>query len=173
MYNNKEVLAIIPARGGSKRLPGKNIKDLNGKPLIAWTIDAALRSKYIDKSVVSTDDEIIAEISQKYGAEVPFIRPKELATDTASSIDVILHAINFYKTKGEPFEYVILLQPTSPLRTTEDIDHAFEMLNEETKAIVSVCETEHPPLWSNTLPKDLSMKDFLAKEILNKRSQDL
>jgi len=173
MYNNKKVLAIIPARGGSKRLPGKNILDLNGKPLIAWTIEAAKKSINIDKLIVSTDDNNIANISKRYGAEVPFMRPKELSSDTASSIDVILHAINFYKEKNLEFEYVLLLQPTSPLRITEDIDNAFKILDNNTKAIVSVCETEHSPLWSNTLPDDLSMKDFISSEIKNKRSQDL
>ncbi len=173
MYNNKRVLAIIPARGGSKRLPRKNILDLNGKPLIAWTIEAALKSRYIDKTIVSTDDKEIAEISDKYGAEVPFMRPKRLASDTASSVDVILHAINFYKEKGNNFEYIVLLQPTSPLRMDEDIDAAFEQLDDKTKAVVSVCETEHTPLWSNTLPADLSMKDFIRPEIKNVRSQDL
>ncbi len=173
MYNNKKVLAIIPARGGSKRLPGKNILDLAGKPLIAWTIEAARQSRFIDKVVVSTDDKVIMQISLKYGADVPFLRPPELATDTASSIDVVYHAINFFKENGESYDYIILLQPTSPLRTSKDIDNAFEMLNDKTKAVVSVCETDHPPLWSNTLPEDLSMKDFIKPEIKNKRSQDL
>ncbi len=173
MYNEKKVLAVIPARGGSKRLPKKNILNLAGKPLIAWTIEEAKKSKYIDKLIVSTDSTEIAEISKKYGAEVPFIRPKELASDTASSIDVILHAINFFKNKGDTYEYIVLLQPTSPLRKVDDIDKAFEMINKDTKAVVSVCETEHSPLWSNTLPNDLSMKDFIKPEIKNKRSQDL
>jgi CMP-N,N'-diacetyllegionaminic acid synthase len=173
MYNDKKVLAVIPARGGSKRLPNKNILDLAGKPLIAWTIEAAKKSKYIDTLIVSTDSQKIAKVCEKYGAKVPFMRPKELATDTANSIDVILHAIDFYKKLGLNYEYIILLQPTSPLRTAEDIDDAFESFGEDTKAVVSVCETEHPPLWSNTLPEDLSMKDFIRLKIKNKRSQDL
>jgi N-acylneuraminate cytidylyltransferase/CMP-N,N'-diacetyllegionaminic acid synthase len=173
MYQRKKVLAIIPARGGSKRLPRKNILDLNGKPLIAWTIDAALKSKYIDKTIVSTDDKEIADISTKYGAEVPFIRPAHLSTDTASSIDVVFHAVEFLKKNNEQYDIVILLQPTSPLRTTKDINKALEMLNNKTKAVISVCETDHPPLWSNTLPEDHSMKDFIRPEIKNKRSQDL
>ncbi len=173
MLKGKKVLAIIPARKGSKRLPNKNILDLNGKPLIAWTIEAAKESRYIDRIIVSTDSGVIAGISKKFGAEVPFIRPKELAGDTASSIDVIIHVINSLKDMGETFDYLILLQPTSPLRIAQDIDKAFEMLNNSTKAIVSVCETEHPPLWSNTLPDDLSMKDFIRPEMRNIRSQDL
>lgn len=168
-----KVLAIIPARAGSKRLPCKNILDLNGKPLIVWTIEAAKKSQLIDKLIVSTDDNQIANISKQCGAEVPFIRPNELSSDTSNSIDVILHAINFYKENGTEFEYILLLQPTSPLRTKEDIDAAFIMLDNKTKAVVSVCETEHSPLWSNTLPDNLSMKEFIRREIKNKRSQDL
>jgi len=170
MYNNKKILAVITARAKSKRLPNKNILDLAGKPLIAWTIDTAKKSKYIDKLIVSTDSEDIKKISEKYGAEVPFLRPDELSNDTADSISVIKHAINFYQGQ---FNYILLLQPTSPLRTVKDIDNAIEMLNDDTKAIVSVCKTEHSPLWSNTLPDNLSMKNFIRYEIKNKRSQDL
>ena len=171
MINNKKILAIITARAGSKRLPNKNILDLAGKPLIAWTIDEAKKSKYIDKLIVSTDSEKIAEISKKYGTEVPFMRPKELADDNATSIDVIKHAIEFLGK--DKFDYILLLQPTSPLRTIDEIDNAIEMLDDNTKAVVSVCETEHSPLWSNTLPEDLSMKNFIRSEVKNKRSQDL
>ena len=114
MINGKSILAIIPARGGSKRMPRKNIVNLEGRPLIAWTIEAALRCLFIDEVMVSTDDDEIAEVSKKYGAKVPFIRPTALATDLATSIDVVEHAINFYAdTFGKKFDYVILLQPTS------------------------------------------------------------
>ena len=170
MYKNKKILAIIPARSGSKRLPNKNILNLAGKPLIAWTIEEAKKSKYIDKIVVSTDSEQIAEISTQYGAEIPFLRPAELAQDTTSSIDVIKYCLENIK---ENFDYLMLLQPTSPLRTSEDIDNAINLLDENTLAVVSVCETEHSPLWSNTLPEDLSMENFLRPEVKNKRSQDL
>jgi len=170
MINGKKILAIIPAREGSKRLLNKNILNLAGKPLIAWSIEVAKASKYIDKLIVSTDSEKIAAIGKQYNAEVPFIRPKEIATDEASSFDVILHAI---QSLDENYDYILLLQPTSPLRNTQDIDAACELLNENTPAVVSVCETEHSPLWSNTLPDDLSMIDFIRPEIKNKRSQDL
>lgn len=173
MYSNKKVLAIIPARGGSKRLPNKNILQLRGRPLIAWTIMTAIKSFYLDKIIVSTDSDQIASIGQEFGASIPFIRPDELATDTSSSFDVIIHAIDFYKSQGEVFDYIVLLQPTSPLRTTKDLNDAFSMINEETKCVVSVCATEHPPLWANTLPEDLNMKDFIKPELNNKRSQDL
>lgn len=156
---------------GSKRLPNKNILDLAGKPLIAWTIEAGKTSKYIDKLIVSTDSQEIANISKKYGAEVPFIRPEKLASDSASSISVIKHAIEFFEKN---YDYILLLQPTSPLRTAKDIDSAIEMLNDKsTKAVVSVTVTEHSPLLANTLPNDLSMRDFLNDEVKNKRSQDL
>lgn len=170
MYKNKKILAVVTARAGSKRLSNKNILDLAGKPLIAWTIKAAQKSEYIDKLIVSTDSEKIAEISKQYGAEVPFLRPNRLSNDTADSFSVLEHSIAFFKNQ---FDYILLLQPTSPLRTTNDINTAIEMLNTSIKGVVSVCETEHSPLWSNTLPDDLSMKDFIRPEIKNKRSQDL
>ena len=176
MYKGKTILGLIPARGGSKGLPGKNIIPLLGKPLIAWTIEQALASKYLDRVVVSTDDKEIAEISKKYGAEVPFIRPKELATDEAKGIDVVLHTINCLKEndKRKQYDLIILLQPTSPLRATEDVDKAIELLFlKEAKAIVSVCEVDHHPLWANTLPEDECMKDFIRQEIMNKNRQEL
>ena len=176
MYKGKNILGLIPARGGSKGLPRKNIKPLLGKPLIAWTIEEALASKYLDRLIVSTDDKEIAEISKKYGAEVPFIRPKELAEDNAKGIDVALHAIDWLKKndKQKQYDLLMLLQPTSPLRTTEDIDKAIELLFlKDAKAIVSVCEVDHYPLWSNTLPENGCMKDFIRKEIMNKNRQEL
>jgi N-acylneuraminate cytidylyltransferase/CMP-N,N'-diacetyllegionaminic acid synthase len=171
MINNKKVLAIIPARGGSKGLPGKNIKSLYGKPLIAWTIEEAKKSNYIDKILVSSDDKEIIEIAKKYRAEVPFVRPKELASNTAKGIDVIKHAINYFK---EEFKIIILLQPTSPLRTVKDIEKAFnEFEREKVKAVVSVCELEHPLQWTGTLPANLNMKNFIRNSIKNTNRQEL
>ena len=166
---NKTFLAIIPARGGSKRLPRKNILDLCGKPLISWSIEAALKSKYISKVVVSSDDEEILNISSNFGADI-IKRPYELANDTATTFDAIKHTIN----NLEKYDYIVLLQPTSPLRNENQIDEAIELLEEkQADAIVSVCEMDHSPLWSNTLPKDGNMNNFLRDEVLNKRSQDL
>lgn len=166
---NKTFLAIIPARGGSKRLPRKNILDLCGKPLISWSIEAALKSKYISKVVVSSDDEEILNISSNFGADI-IKRPYELANDTATTFDAIKHTIN----NLEKYDYIVLLQPTSPLRNEKHIDEAIELLEEkQADAIVSVCEMDHSPLWSNTLPEDGNMRGFLREEILNKRSQDL
>lgn len=174
MIGEHRLLAIIPARGGSKRLPRKNILDLAGKPLIAWSIEAALGSKYIDRAIVSTDDEEIVKISRKYGADVPFIRPDELATDESSSVDVVLHAINILKERGEEYEYIVLLQPTSPLRTAINIDESVQLLDDTASdAVISVCKAEHNPLWSNILPADNDLSGFIDCSILNKRSQDL
>lgn len=176
MYKGKTILGLIPARSGSKGLPRKNIKPLLGKPLIAWTIEQALASKYLDRLIVSTDDEGIAEVSRKYGAEIPFIRPKELAEDNAKGIDVVLHTIDWLNEndKQKQYDLIILLQPTSPLRATEDIDKAIELLFlKKAKAIVSVCEVDHHPLWTNILPKDGCMKDFSRQEITNKNRQEL
>lgn len=162
-------LAIIPARGGSKRLPRKNILDLCGKPLIAYTVEVALKSKYIDKVVVTSDDEEILQISKEFGAEA-IKRPDYLASDSATTFDAIKHTIDSL----EKYEYIVLLQATSPLRNSKHIDEAIELLEEKkADAVVSVCEMEHSPLWSNTLDDTLSMNDFLKDEVLNKRSQDL
>ena len=176
MYKGKTILGLIPARGGSKGLPRKNIKPLLGKPLIAWTIEQSLASKYLDRVVVSTDDKEVAEISKKYGAEVPFMRPKELAEDNAKGIDVVLHTIDWLEENDQRKQYdlLMLLQPTSPLRKSEDIDKVIELLFlKKAKEIVSVCEVDHHPLWANTLPENGCMKNFIRKEIMNKNRQEL
>jgi len=148
MYKNKKILAIIPARGGSKGLPGKNIKPLLGKPLIGWTIEHAKESKYIDEVFVTTDFNEIAEVSLQFGLNVPFLRPEELSKDNTSSMDVVEHVLNYYESNNINFNYIILLEPTSPLRKKNDIDSAIELLvnNEDADGIVSVGEVhlEHP-----------------------------
>jgi CMP-N-acetylneuraminic acid synthetase len=169
----ERVLAIIPARKGSKRLVNKNLLSLNGKPLIEWTINEAQKATCISELIVSTDSLEIKKFSETKGVHVPFLRPEEFSGDTATSIDVVFHALEFFKNKGITFEYCLLLQPTSPLRSDHDIENAFNLLNETTEGVVSVCELDHSPLWSNTLPDDGSMKHFLSDEIKNKRSQDL
>jgi len=174
MINDKKILAIIPARGGSKRLPRKNILPLNGKPLIAWTIEAALQSPYIDKVIVSTDDHQIGEVSEEYGVAVPFYRPAHLSSDTATSIDVVLHVVDKMSEADEYYDIIMLLQPTSPLRQSGHINQAcIEFVEKGADGIISVCETEHSPLWCNTLPENNSMTNFLPNEFQNKRSQDL
>jgi CMP-N,N'-diacetyllegionaminic acid synthase len=174
LFNNKRILALIPARGGSKGLPRKNILPFLGKPLIAWTIEQALASTYLDRVIVSTDDDEIADISKSYGAEVPFIRPKELATDDAKAIDVFLHALNWLSMNNDHFDLVMILQPTSPLRISDDIDASIKLFfSKEAQAVVSVCEADYHPYWSNILPKDGCMKDFIRPEILHKNRQEL
>lgn len=148
MYGNKKILAIIPARGGSKGVPRKNIRALCGKPLIAWTIEEMKKSKYIDHSIVSTEDDEIKKVAESFGGNVPFMRPQELARDDTPGIEPVLHAID----KLPDYDYVILLQVTSPLRTVEDIDGAIELcINRQAKSCVSITETEHSPYWLYSL----------------------
>lgn len=162
MINNSKVLAIVPARSGSKGLPNKNIKEFCGKPLLAWPIQAARSSAYIDCVAVSTDSQKYADIASNYLAEVPYLRPEELAKDTATSFDVIDHCLKWYKeNKNMIFKYVVLLEPTSPLTEAEDIDKAIEFLEKSSvaKSLVTVVKAEsfHPDfcvtLGSNALIK--------------------
>lgn len=127
MIKNQKIIAIIPARGGSKGLPGKNIKPLLGKPLIAWTIEKARSSKYIDRVFTSTDDKKIAEVSKKYGVEIPFLRPAKMAKDKSPVSEAIMHALSRFEEMGERFDILIILEPTSPLRKDNDIDNAIEL----------------------------------------------
>lgn len=148
MINGKSVLAIIPARGGSKGVPRKNIRDLAGKPLIAWTIEAARKSVYIDRVILSSDDPEIIDVAKSWGCDVPFIRPAELARDETPGIDPVIHALE--KLPG--YDYAVLLQPTSPLRITEDIDASIARCEESgAPACVSVTEPAHHPHWMYTL----------------------
>jgi len=149
MINGESILAIIPARGGSKGLPNKNILELGGKPLIAWSIEAALDSKYIDRLIVSTDSKKIADAAKQNNCEVPFMRPPELATDDANSNDVILHALD---KLGDLYDVVMVLQPTSPLRGSKDIDQALEFMQKNNiSTIVSICRSNKPLHWHFTL----------------------
>ena len=174
MYKGKKILALIPARSGSKGLPDKNIRPFLGKPLIAWTVGQAKRSRYIDRIIVSTDSEKITNISKRYGAQIPFLRPNKLAGHKTKMIDVILHALGRLNGNDEIYDLLMLLQPTSPLRTAEDIDGAIKLLfRKEASAVVSVCEAEHHPLWSNMLPRDGCMKNFMKLDVINKNRQEL
>lgn len=160
MINGKSIIAMIPARGGSKGLPGKNIKELCGKPLIAWSIEAGLNSKYIDEVMVTTDSEEIARIARGFGASVPFIRPSELASDTATSFDAIKHAIDFYEQELDRiFDYIVLLEPTSPLREKGDIDGMIDKIismEERFDAIVSLGEVhEHPSIMKKLMRDEI------------------
>jgi CMP-N-acetylneuraminic acid synthetase len=145
---NEKVLAIIPARAGSKGIPGKNIKPIAGQPLINWTIRQALGSKLLDKVIVSTDGENVAKIAIRAGADVPFLRPEALAQDSSPTSDVVIHALDFFRENGIEYEMVAVLEPTSPLRKVSDIDKGIAHLRArpDAYALVSVGEvhTEHP-----------------------------
>lgn len=165
-------LAVIPARSGSKGLKDKNIKLMNGKPLLAYSIEAALQSGIFDCVHVSTDSVLYAEIGRKYGADIPFLRSDEMASDSAGSWDVVLEVIQKYKGLGQTYDMVTLLQPTSPLRDAADIVSAYkECKAKKAKAIVSVCEMEHSPLWSNVLSDDLSMEGFVKYQANRQRQR--
>lgn len=170
MTNEKpRVLGLITARGGSKRLPRKNLLPVGGKPLMAWTIEAARSSRCIDRLVLSTDDEAIASTAQTFGCEVPFRRPPALSTDEASSIDVVVHALQ--QLPG--FTHFILLQPTSPLRSTDDIDAAFNcMIARGATSCVSVKPCTESPFWMYTVRDDGTMAP-VASEYRQSRKQDL
>ena len=149
------MIAIITARGGSRGLPRKNVLPFCGKPLIAHTIEAAKRCQVIDRILVSTDDSEIAEVSREFGAEVPFMRPEELASDTASSREVLLHALQFLEGQGERVDSFCLLQPTSPLRTSADIEAASEIFHgKKADSVVSVSSYEHPVQWALEVSDD-------------------
>ena len=168
MYKNRTYLAIVPARGGSKRIKNKNIIKLKGKPLVEYTIKAGLKSSYIDQLIVSSDSKKILSIANNAGAET-ILRPKNLSTDYASSTDVVNHVL----ASVSNYDYVVLLQPTSPLRDSKNINEAIELVEEKkADAIISVCETDHSLMWENTLPNNKDMKNFLLDESEN-RSQDL
>ncbi len=144
MYKGKKILAIIPARGGSKGLPGKNIKELCGKPLIAWSIEHAQKSKYVDELFISTDSQEIADVAEHFGAPCPELRPAELARDTAPSSEFIVYTLEKMKKEGKSFDYFILLEPTSPLRDVEDVDKSIEMLvdNPVAESVMGVVRAE-------------------------------
>lgn len=172
-YVKEKILAIIPARSGSKGLKDKNIRILNGKPLIAYTIEAALKSKVFDEVIVSTDSEKYKMISEDYGAWIPFLRPKELAQDMTSTNEVIEDIILKLKTMGKEYDSFMILQPTSPLRDDEDIKHAVKIfIEKKANSVVSMCECDHSPLLTKQLDRNLSLDGFLYS-LQEKRRQDL
>ncbi|MDE6435794.1 MAG: acylneuraminate cytidylyltransferase family protein [Lachnospiraceae bacterium] len=167
-------LAIIPARSGSKGLVDKNIRNLNGKPLMEYSIKAAIKSGCFDEVMVSTDSEKYADIAISCGAKVPFLRSSENSSDRASSWGVVREVLNGYREQGIQFDMVTLLQPTSPLRTAADIINAYEIFKEkQARSVISVCEMETSPLLCNTLREDNCLEGFISPEIRDKRRQDL
>lgn len=168
-----EIIAIIPARAGSKRLPKKNLLTLGGIPLIQWTINSAVASGIFDLIVVTSDDSEILEIAKESNLYC-IARPGDLASDEASTQDVIKHALQFLHKDGYVVNNFMLLQPTSPLRSAIDILEARKlMVEQKAECVVSVCPAEHSPLWCNTLDEKKSMRNFLVSSSLGKRSQEL
>ncbi|MDA1091486.1 MAG: acylneuraminate cytidylyltransferase family protein [Proteobacteria bacterium] len=171
MIDGNKILAVITARGGSKGLPGKNISDVGGKPLIAWTIEAAQGSNLIDRTVLSSDDDAIIAAAKSFGCEAPFVRPAELAADASPSADALIHALD---QMAETYDYLVLLQPTSPLRVTEDIDGAIEKCHVAgASACVTGCEPAKSPYWMFHLGDGDAMTPVIESESPITRRQDL
>jgi CMP-N,N'-diacetyllegionaminic acid synthase len=168
-----KILALVTARGDSKRLPGKNIKSLGGKPLIIWSIDIAKDIPDISDILVSTDDELIADVSSRAGALVPWLRPMELSNDTASSLDVALHALNWYERENGKIDGLLLLQPTSPFRSRETLLRGISIFQEnQSQSVIGVSPAESHPMWCFSI-KDQIMQPFIDSGGLHLRSQDL
>lgn len=164
MINNKRVLAIIPARGGSKGIPYKNIIEVEGKPLIQYTIDAAKNSRYIDEIYVSTDDVKIKRVVESLDMKINRLRPGYLATDESKTIDVVIDTIEYFESIGERFDYIILLQPTQPLRQTFHIDDSLEIMEKEDyKSLVSVHEVNENPILMRTIDEKGKLKRILQE----------
>jgi CMP-N,N'-diacetyllegionaminic acid synthase len=175
MIAGEKVLGLILARAGSKGLPGKNLRDLGGKPLIAWSIDAGRQSARVDDVVVSTDGEAIAAVARQCGADVPFLRPPALATDEAASIDAVEHAVDWLNERGRSYGYLVLLEPTSPLREASDVDRALEMLAaSDAGAVVSVCRADvaHPSFMYR-IGADGRLEPYLSAQPDGLRRQDI
>lgn len=167
-------IAIIPARSGSKGLKDKNIKELNGRPLIAYSIEDAINSKMFDKVFVSTDSQRYADISEMYGADASFLRSDINSSDSAKSWDVVREVIAKLRELGEEYDEVMLLQATSPLRNSEDIVNAVKLMDEKNaSAVVSLTECDHSPIWCNVLPSDNSMDGFDNNDYKNLPRQEL
>lgn len=175
MYKKYRILAVVTARGGSKGLPGKNIKDLNGKPLIAWTIGQVNSSELIDDVIVSTDSPEIAKVSESYGASVPELRPDYLSTDTASSMDVLEYIIKNEEGKGRSYDYVLLLEPTSPLRKRGDLDNMIRLAgdNPDRDGVISVgkVQLEHPMIVKKISDKGVIVPYIEEKSGVYQRQQ--
>ena len=168
-------VGLITARGGSKGIPRKNVRMLAGKPLIAWTIEAARAASRVDRLSVSTDSLEIADVAIQYGAEVPFMRPPELALDNSSHLDVALHALQWIENnQDEQIDYLVTLQPTSPLRIASDIEGAMELASKsDTDAVIGVCEAESHPYLMHQLASNGVLTPFVASDIKYLRRQDL
>jgi CMP-N,N'-diacetyllegionaminic acid synthase len=169
LIRDRTVLAIVPARGGSKGVPGKNICEVGGRPLLAWTLDAAAASEYVDRTILSSEDAAIIAVARELGCDVPFVRPDELAADETPGIAPVLHALD---TVGERFDYVVLLQPTSPLRTARDIDGAIEeCVRRSAPACVSVTEAAQSPSWMYSLDEGFRLHALMEGDVPSSRQE--
>jgi CMP-N,N'-diacetyllegionaminic acid synthase len=171
MFSGKNILGVIPARGGSKGVPRKNLREVGGKPLIAWTIENSKKAKYIDRIILSSEDSEIISVAKQWECDVPFVRPEELALDDTPGIDPVLHAINLL---AEEYDYVVLLQPTSPLRTADDMDRCIELcFSRNAPACVSVTEMEKSPYWMYTVDTEGHLHNLLKINKIFQRRQDM
>jgi len=167
------ILGLIPARGGSKGIPKKNIKIFNGKPLIFYSIDVALKSKYISHAIVSTDSREIADIAIDYGASVPFLRPSNISEDTTPDLPVMEHAINWFKNDGICFDYVVFLRPTNVFRVQTDVDSAIEkIMKSNYDSVRAISEVSYSPFWMKKIEGD-KLVDFIDSDFSSSRRQDL
>lgn len=172
MIDDKGHLAIIPARSGSKGIRHKNVRMLDGIPLMAWSIKTAIASQLFSRIVVSTDSDEYANVAKSYGAEAPMLRAGNLSQDDTPTTDVILDILERFEKEGESFVYVTLLQPTSPLRTADDLLEAYRLLARENyHSVVGVTACDHPPQWCNSLPEDLSLENFIPPQAMVPRQQ--
>lgn len=170
MIDNKKILAVIPARGGSKGIPRKNMALLGGKPLIAWTIEQAQASEYIDRLIISSDDDELIKTAQSLGCEVPFKRPAAISADITPGIEPVIHAIKYFKSE---YHYTLLLQPTSPFRSKEDIDGSIELCHRaRANACVSVVKSDKNPYWMYTISSNGAMKQVVTNGKSYTRRQD-
>lgn len=173
MYNNQRILAVIPARGGSKGIPNKNVTKINERPLIDYTISEAIKSKYIDRVIVSTDSDSIAVVARASGADVPFVRPKHLAKDNSKIIDVLIDLLKTLSDRNEVYDYIVLLQPTQPLRQTFHIDEAIrQSVDNNYKSLVSVNIVNEHPLFIRTIDDHGKLRSLLNQQSTVRR-QDL
>ena len=171
MIGSRSILALIPARGGSKGVKRKNVREVGGRPLIAWTIEAAKASRYIDRLILSSEDRDIIDVATALGCEAPFVRPAELATDEADAMSVVRHALS---ALPERYDYLLLLQPTSPMRTADDIDDAIELcIARDAPACISVCEPEKSPYWMLELDAEQVIKPLFPADRIAHRRQDV
>ena len=174
MFRGQKVLAVIPARGGSKRLPDKNLRSIQGRPLVIKALDVAADSKFIDRGVLSTDDHRVVALAREYGYSDVLMRPDSLADDQATMTSVLMHVVGALRDQGEEYGYLVLLQPTSPLREARHVDQGFfEILEKSATGLLSVCPSEKPKEWLGSIGVEGSLDDFIQETNLEAQSQDL